>query len=331
MSIFAILDFEPEIQVNDKTRLNAGKSFASKAVHEINTLTVKPELSGSAIDIYAAGPADWYLDWSYADTSIDIGTENDDLIFSEQGGADISTTLTAGTYTLSQYATHLAARMTASGTQTYTGSVANGKITVSAPGTFQFKASSVSAQSFFDLAVISASQTSSLVEYGNKIVTVVASNGTNTDTKTFYLKAYSEAGDYLFCSDGDLIAHEPDIMSWTQNGRSSFKNVYRRAQKLIIAWLDEKGYCNVYGDKYTKRDILDVEEVRQWATFMSLRLIFQGLSNAIDDVFDRKSKLYEASEIAARGRVILRLDTNKDGQIEDTEGLSIYSGSLFRR
>ena len=330
MSIFSILDFEPEIQVNDKTRLNAGKSFASKAVHEINTLTVKPELSGSAIDIYAAGPNDWYLDWSYSTTSIDVGTENDDLIFSE-GGADISTTLTAGTYTLSQYATHLAARMTSAGTRTYSGSTANGKITVSASGAFQFKASSVSAQSFFDLAVISASQTSSLVEYGNKIVTVVASNGSDTDTKTFYLKAYSEAGDYLFCSDGDLIAHEPDIMSWTQNGRSSFKNVYRRAQKQIIAWLDEKGYCNVYGDKYSKRDILDVEEVRQWATFMSLRLIFQGLSNAIDDVFDRKSKLYEASEIAARGRVILRLDTNKDGQIEDAEGLSIYSGSLFRR
>ena len=330
MSIFSILDFEPEIQLNDKTRLNAGKSFASKAVHEINTLTIKPELSSSAVDVYAADSSNWFLDWSYADTSIDVGTENDDLIFNE-GGADISTTLTAGTYTLSQYATHLAARMTAAGTLTYSASVANGKITVSASGAFQFKASSVSAQSSLDLAVISASHTSSLVEYGNKIVTVASSNGTNTDTKYFYLKAYSEAGDYLFCSDGDLIAHEPDIMSWTQNGRSSFKNVYRRAQKLIIAWLDEKGYCNAYGDKYTKRDILDIEEVRQWATFMSLRLIFQGLSNAIDDVFDRKSKLYEASEIAARGRVILRIDTNKDGEAEDTEGLSIYSGSLFRR
>jgi hypothetical protein len=330
MSIFSILDFEPEIQVNDKTRLNAGKSFASKAVQEINTLTVKPELSGSAVDIYAADSGNWFLDWSYAGTSIDVGTENDDLIFSE-GGADISTNLTAGTYTLSQYATHLAARMTAAGTRTYSGSVANGKITVSASGAFQFKASSVSAQSSFDLAVISASQTSSLVEYGNKIVTVVSSNGTNTDTKYFYLKAYSEAGDRLFCSDGDLIAHEPDIMSWVQNGRSSFKNVYRRSQKLIIAWLDEKGYCNVYGDKYTKNDILDIEEVRQWSTFMSLRLIFQGLSNSIDDIFDRKSKLYEMSEQAARQRVILRIDTNKDGQIEDTEGLSIYSGSLFRR
>jgi len=330
MSIFALLDFEPEIQVNDKTRLNAGKSFASKAVSEITSLTVKPELSGSAIDVYAADPSNWYLDWSYAGTSIDVGADNDDLIFHE-GGADISTTLTAGTYTLSQYATELAARMTAAGTRTYTGGVSGGKITVSAPGAFQFRASSVSAQSFLDLAVISASHTSALVEYGNKIITVVASNGVQTDTKYFYLKAYSETGDRLFCSDGDLIAHEPDIMSWTQDGRSSFKNVYRRAQKLIIAWLDEKGYCNVYGDKYTKNDILDIEEVRQWATFMSLRLIFQGLSKSLDDIFDRKSKLYEGSEIAARNRVILRIDTNKDGQVEDTEGLSVYSGSLFRR
>ena len=330
MSIFSILDFEPEVQLNDKTRLSAVKSFASKAVHEITSLTIKPESSGSAIDVYGAQSSDWFLDWAYSNTSIDVGSENDDLIFHE-GGANISTTLTAGTYTLSQYATHLAARMTAAGTKTYTASVADGKITISATAPYQFRACSVSAQSFFDLAVLAASQTSGLVEYGNKIITVTASNGTDTDTKYFYLKAYSEAGDYLFCNDGDLIAHEPDIMSWVQDGRSSFKNVYRRTQKLIIAWLDEKGYCNVYGDKYTKRDIIDLEEVRQWATFKSLRLIFQGLSNSVEDVFATKAKLYEGYEIAARQRVILRLDTNKDGQVEDTEGLSIYSGSLYRR
>lgn len=330
MSVFSILDFEPEIQINDKTRLNAGKSFASKAVGDLVSITIRPGIAGSPIEVYAADPTNWFLDWSFSDTNIDIGTENDDLIFEEAGSA-ISTTLVAGTYTISQFATHLASRMTAAGTQTYTGTSSGGKITISALAPFQFKASSVSAQSFFDLAVISASQTSGLVEYGNKIVQVVSSNGVNSDSKDFYLKAYSEAGDRLFCSDGDLIAHEPDIMSWVQNGRSSFKNVYRRAQKLIIAWLDEKGYCNVYGDKYTKNDILDIDEVRQWATFMSLRLIFQGLSNSIDDIFDRKSNLYEASEIAARNRVILRIDTNKDGALEDTEGLSVYSGSLFRR
>ena len=330
MSLFAILDFEPEVQLNDKTRLHAGKSFASKAVADLTSITIAPERTATPVEVYAADSKNWFLDWSYANTTIDVGTENDDLIF-EESGAAITTTLTTGSYTLSQYATHLASRMTAAGTQTYTGSVSSGKISISAPAAFQFKACSVSAQSFFDLAVISASHTSALVEYGNKIVTVVATNGAQTDTKYFYLKSYSEAGDYLFCSDGDLIAHEPDIMSWVQDGRSSFKNVYRRSQKLIIAWLDEKGYCNVYGDKYTKNDILDIEEVRQWSTFMSLRLIFQGLSNSIDDIFDRKSKLYEASEIAARNRVILRIDTNKDGQIEDTEGLSVYSGSLFRR
>ena len=91
--MFAILENEPEVQVNDKTRLNAYKSFASKDVNEITSLTIKPELSGSAIDCFSTKVSDRYLDWVYTTTSIDVGTENDDLIFNE-GGSDISTTLT---------------------------------------------------------------------------------------------------------------------------------------------------------------------------------------------------------------------------------------------
>lgn len=328
--MFAILDYEPEVQVNDKTRLNAYKSFASKDVLEISSLTIKPELTGSAIDCFSTNVNDRYLDWVYTTTSIDVGTENDDLIFNE-GGSDISTTLTAGTYTLSQYATHLAARMTLAGTQTYTGSVANNKITVSATASFMFKESSAASQAFLELDVSNASHTSELVEYGIKIVTVVVSNGTNTDTKYFYLKSYSEAGDRLFNGDGDLVSHEPDILRWVPDGKASFKNVYRRSQGLIVAWLDEKGYVNSYGNKYDKNDIIDIAEVKQWSTFMSLRLIFQGMSNAIDDIFDRKAQQYSMNEEAARQRVILRIDTNKDGVADSTEGLSIYSGSLFRR
>jgi hypothetical protein len=57
----------------------------------------------------------------------------------------------------------------------------------------------------------------------------------------------------------------------------------------------------------------------------------QGLSNQTDDVFDKKAKEYTKFEEAARQRVILRLDINKDGEVDATEGVSIYSGSLFRR
>lgn len=328
--MFAILENEPEIQVNDKTRLNAYKSFASKDVLEISSLTIKPELSGTAIDCYSTNQNERYLDWVYTSSSIDVGSENDDLIFNE-GGSDINATLTSGTYTISQYATHIASVMTSAGTQSYSASVSNNKITVSATASFKFKESSAANQAFLELDVSNTSHTSELVEYGIKIVTVVVSNGTNTDTKYFYLKLYSEAGDRLFNGDGDLVSHEPDILRWVPDGKASFKNVYRRSQGLIVAWLDEKGYVNSYGNKYDKNDIIDIAEVKQWSTFMSLRLIFQGMSNAIDDIFDRKAQQYSMNEEAARQRVILRIDTNKDGVADSTEGLSIYSGSLFRR
>lgn len=330
MSLFAICDLENEVQINDKLRLDASKSFASKATSEITELTIKPDLTTSAVDCFNSDISERYLDWSYEDVSIDVGSENDDLIFNE-GGSDISTNLSAGTYTLSQYATEVASKMTSAGGQTYSASVSNNKITISAPASFQFKECSVSAQSFFDIDEALASHTSDSVEYGNKIVTVTVGNGTLSDTKYFYIKCYSVSGDKLFCSDGDLIAHEPDIMKWCPDGKSSFKNVYRRSQKLIISWLDKNGYVNTFGDKYTKNDIIDIEEVRQWSTFMSLRLIFQGLSNAVDDVFDRKSTVYSQLEEEARQRVILRIDTDKDGIADSNEGVSIYSGSLYRR
>ena len=330
MSIFSLLDFESEVQVLDKTRLSASKSFASKAVSEISSLTIKPELSGSAIDCFNSNSEDMFLDWVYSDTLIDIGAQNDDVIFNE-GGSDISTNLSAGTYTLSQFATELASKMQTAGTKTYSASVSNNKITITSSGVFKFIKSSAQEQGFFSLKTLSSTHVSSEVEYGSKIVTVEASNGTITDEKKFYLKCYSESGDYLFCNTRDLTAHEPDLVKWIQDGHSSYNNVIRRSQKLIMAWLDEKGYVNIYGDKFTKKDVIDIEEVKQWSIFMSLRLIFQGMSNAIDDIFDRKSKDYALNEEAARQRVVLRIDSDKDGLADNNEGMSIYSGSLYRR
>ena len=330
--MFAMLDLEQKIQLKDKTRLDASKCFTSRAVLDFNSLTITPELSEDPIDCLSVNPSDRFLDWAYSNKSIDVDGTNDDLIFNE-GGADISVNITAGTYTIATYATEIAAQMTSGGSQTYTASssLADQTITISADSSFKFKASSVATQSFFEFDVFNTSHTSDIVEYGNKIITVIISNGTETDTKYFYTKAYSELGDRLFSSDGDLMSHEPDIMKWVQDGRSSFKNAHRRSQSIIMAWIDEKGYQNSDGDKFTKNDIIDIEEVHQWSIYLTMRLIFQGMSNAIDDVFDRKSVMYSLNEEAAKQRVILRLDTDGDGVADLGEGIDPYSGSLFRR
>lgn len=332
MSVFSLCDYESEIQILDKTRFDSSKSFAPVGSDEITTLTIKPGLDASAIDVYNSDNNLQFLDWCFSSFAIDVNSSNNSILFEEGGVSKSGTVANGSAYTLANYATAVATAMTSAGTQTYTASVSNNKITISAPTTaFKFVSSAAATQCFFDLDITSLSHEGDYVEYGIRAVTVASGNGTDTNTLIVYPKVYSEAGDYLFSNDGDLTSHEPDIMKWVTDGRSSFKNVHRRSQKLIIAWLDEKGYVNVYGDKYTKRDIVDIEEVKQWSTFMTLRLIFQGLSNAVDDVFDRKAKYYELNEQAARQRVILRLDSNKDGVVNEIEGVSIYSGSLFRR
>lgn len=329
MSIFSLMDNEIEVQIEDQTRLNASKSFASKAVSEINSLTIKPMDDGSAIDCFSAEPNDRYLDWVYTSFKIDVNSSNNDLIFNE-GGSDISTTLSSGTYTLAQYATEVASKMTTAG-GTYSASVTDNVITLTGAIGFELKASSVQEQLHIAKNVTKTSHESEYVEYGIRNITVAISNGSESDSKTFQIKVFSKEGDYLFSEDGHLKAHEPDIMKWLPEGRSSFKDVHRRAQSLIVAWLDEKGYVNVYGNKYSKRDIIDIEEVKQWSIFLTLRLIFQGISNSVDDVFDLKAKRYSMNEEAARQRVILRLDANKDGVADTDETLSIYSGSIYRR
>ena len=330
MSVFALLDYEGEVQKNDKVRLDASKSFAAKDSLALTSITVTPEISGSAISVGDAYPSDVYLDWVYETTSIDVDSTNNDLSFSE-AGTEINTTLTAGTYTIAQYGTHIAARMTLAGTQTYTSSTTSDVITITAAARFGFLECTVSTQGFFEIGTLATSQVSDRVEYGTKKVTIDVTNGTDTDSKSFYIKVYSEEGDHLFSSDRDLMAHEPDIMKWVPDGRSSYLNVHRKAQKLMLQWIDRQGFVNVYGTKFTKNDLIDVQEMNEWSTFMSLRLIFFGMSNAIDDIFDRKSKEYSILEEEARQRALLRIDTNKDGIADTTEGFSMSSGRLFRR
>lgn len=331
MSIFALLDYEKEVQLEDKTRLDASKSFASKAASELTTIQITAGVGASAVEVFSPNPDEVFLDWVYESLAIDIDSTNNTLLFNE-GGSTLTATISGGSYTLSTLATEIQTQMDAAGAFTYTVSAnSSGTLTISATGSFELVACDLLEQLFFTTGLLSTSQESDMVEYGIRKIVVAIGNGTLTDTKNFYQRVYSEDGDRLFCSNQDLTAHEPDLMKWVPQGRSSFKDVIRRSQKLIIAWLDEKGYVNVYGNKFDKHDIIDLEEVRQWSIFQTLKLIMQGLSNVTDDVFDKKAKEYSKFEEAARQRVILRIDTNRDGAADAMEGLSISSGSLYRR
>lgn len=161
-------------------------------------------------------------------------------------------------------------------------------------------------------------------------VTVTDSEGDEEST-TAVINVVTEDTDHLFSDDDMLRKHESNIMKYLADGRSSFKDVHRRSQTLILAWLDTQGFIDDIGDKITLDRLVNTSEVSEWSTMMTLRLIFEDIRNAVDDVFAAKVKKYEGLEAFYRNRAVLRIDLNDDGVAENTEGLDIRSCRVIRR
>lgn len=135
----------------------------------------------------------------------------------------------------------------------------------------------------------------------------------------------------LFSDDQDLIAEEPDILKWLPVWKSSWKFMHRRASERMFAWMDEKGYTDVYANKFTASDVNDVDELKEWSRYMVLRMIFEGLSNTDGDFFEGKARYYESREIQARKRLVLRLDIDADGTVDTFEDMQMGTGRLWRK
>lgn len=233
--IFPNLRLEDVVQINDKTRLDATKSFVSKDEASITLVEIEPESGAGFIAVGAPGVAkDWFIDWEYA---------------------------TDGTKTVS-------CRITTDGAPT---------------------------------------------------------------TKSFTLEVLSAADDYLFSTDADIVSFEHDILRYVPEGRSSFNNYHRKAQRLIMAWLDENGHTDVNGDRLTPQSIIDKEEVKSWSAALTLSLIYQTLSNDPNDIFSVKSTSYAKLAATHRSRLIIRLDANGDSTVSLGEGVNVKSLNLIRR
>ena len=66
MAIFPNLELEDTVQVNDKTRLSAIKSFVSKDNAAISNVEIEPESGSGYITVYNSNSNNWFLDWQYA-------------------------------------------------------------------------------------------------------------------------------------------------------------------------------------------------------------------------------------------------------------------------
>lgn len=348
MAVFPVLEIEKEVQIGDKTRLDGSKSFVSQMADPIYNVSITPGSTGSPIVLSpdstpaATESENWYTDWIWTSYAFDIDGTSDKIDF-EEAGIDYVASVANSTYTTtSSIASAIETALNAAGaTGTFTVTVdAEDRLTISSTVAFSLLISTGDNRfnglsqhvGFGELDTDFVTTITGLpIEYGRRKITLSVDDDTNpAETYILYQHVYTELGDRLFCSDNDLRNHEEDILKWVPPGRSSHKDVIRRVQRLLLEQLAGEGYVNSERNKFTKWDIKDLKEVRDWSTYWSLQLIFEGNSNAVDDVFDLKSRKYASLATLARNRYIA-LDIDGDGKVDFDENLRHHTINLFRR
>lgn len=250
MPLFPIIDLEAIVQENDKTRLDASKSYASGDITAITKIEIQPDAAEDFYDVTETG----YLDWQYEFDATPVG------------GVVPETNTHAVTV----------------------------RVTAIDP--------------LDDQAEI-------------------------TKTLTKNITIISEVADMLFASDDMLRKHEADISKYISDGRASFKDVHRRVQTLILAWLDEESFVDDVGNPVTVKSLSRITELRDWATAMALRLIFEGVSTANDDIFTTKASRYRGLENMFRDRATIHIKPTgmvDEGGLLDT-ALDVRTCRVYRR
>lgn len=165
---------------------------------------------------------------------------------------------------------------------------------------------------------------------GSKTVTIeITAGSVETFSKT--ISVITEATDGLWSKDSDLLKYESDILKWVPEGKSSFTNVHRQAQELILDWLDSIRIWKDDGARLEKGDMLVTSDVKQLSVYWTLALIFQNLSNKPDDVFFQKSKKYLSLVKNSKARGRIQADLNDNDVLDEGDGSDMTSFRIFRR
>jgi hypothetical protein len=152
-------------------------------------------------------------------------------------------------------------------------------------------------------------------QYSIKLTVTDATSPTPLTEETFAtITVVIKEEDPTFSEDSDLVAYEPDILKWIREGRSSYLDIHRAAVQRILSELDEKRVQDSSGEPLSYSALMRPKEFKDWSKFMVLRMIFEGVSNAVGDVFDQKAQKYKKLEEIAAQRSSITVDIDGDGK-----------------
>lgn len=168
---------------------------------------------------------------------------------------------------------------------------------------------------------------------GAKVVTLrITTDGAPVSiTKT--VTALTSTIDNLFSTDELLKEQQSDIYKLLPDGKASFKYKHRAAQNFMLDWLWNNGYYKTIGagaEPYLKADIVDIDFISDWSTFVTLRMLFEENQSQGGDIFRVKAGDFLNKEERAREKFLLKLDGNDNAILDVNEGAQVTSRRLIR-
>ena len=156
-------------------------------------------------------------------------------------------------------------------------------------------------------------------------------NGGSVKTFPFSINIITADDDNLLSDDGDLVSIEPDIMGYLRQGRATYKDKHREAQRRILDYLYEKRILDSENDRLTAAAFIDVEKYKRWSAYLALAIIFENIMVEPDDIFSIKSQKYYGLADRSSSRAILEVDKDGDGDQEDEEYQDMRTFTIVRR
>jgi hypothetical protein len=341
---FGVIEVEESVQVRDKFRISLAKSFVPTNETAIDQVRVTPGLDENQYDISPTVSKDQFLDWEYWLWTFDFEKDLNDKIDIEIDGILVTVSFGSINFqSLNDLVGYLLAVIGSSGLTGVTISVSNdNRLTISADQSFKLLPETGPNKNIQMLKHLgfrydtgySNSQTGYPVEYGQKKILADIGSPSGYDQTYKFINLYSKEGDRLFCENDDLRKHESDILKWVEDGRTSFLNVIRRSQQLIIEDFNKSGWTDISGKPLTKWSFDITENLRDWSIYQSLSIIFDDISNAVDDTFFKQARIYDGKSKEAKARFIA-VDFSSKGDNKNpnlkSESVALNTVNLFRR
>lgn len=151
---------------------------------------------------------------------------------------------------------------------------------------------------------------------GEKIISVQATDGTNTVDKSFTIESITPGLDNLYSKDSEIFSIETELRRYISDGRNSYINMHREAQSRILAYLDRKRIWDKDGNPLTKDQLNLTKSLQQWSLYEAIYMIYSDLVISIGDKFITKANDYKSLRNYERDRGGIRIDMNNDGKIE---------------